>query len=222
MSYQTVPGPGAPYGPPMPGAPQPKRRNKGCMIAIIAVVALLLLLGACGAILSAADSSGTSASGGSGTTGGAPEKSEGSQEKGSSKKPVTNGIGREYRDGKFAFTVTRVKKGVRQVGESFLAEKAQGQFVLVYVTVKNIGDEARTFDSSSQSLFDGGGRKFEADGEATIVMGDESKAFLEEINPGNSVKGILVFDVPNGIKIKSVELHDSPFSGGVTIPLGNR
>ncbi|MFD0854136.1 DUF4352 domain-containing protein, partial [Actinomadura adrarensis] len=170
--------------------------------------------------------SGTDSGGGSGAGSGAasgePEKSGGSQQKGASKKPVTNGIGREYRDGKFAFTVTRVKKGVSQVGDSFLAEKAQGQFVLVYVTVKNIGDEARTFHNSSQYLYDTGGRKFESDGEAGIVMGDESKAFLEDINPGNSVKGILVFDVPKGVKLKSIEMHDSMFSGGVTIPLGNR
>jgi hypothetical protein len=223
MSYQTDPGPAAPHGPPgMPGAPQGKRGNKGCLYAVIACTALFALLGACGAILSAVDS--TSSGGGAGAA--APEKSDGEPEaeptKKGAPKAATNGIGKEYRDGKFAFTVTKVRKGVQEVGDQYFGQKAQGQFVLVYVTVNNIGDEARTFDSSGQYLFDTGGRKFEADGEAGIAMGDQSKAFLEDINPGNSVKGILVFDVPKGVKLKSIELHDSPFSGGVTVPLGNR
>ncbi len=44
--------------------------------------------------------------------------------------------------------------------------------------------------------------------------------FLNEINPGNTVKGMLVFDMPKDAKPTSIELHDSPFSGGVTLRLG--
>jgi len=131
-----------------------------------------------------------------------------------------NGIGETYRDGKFSFTVTKVKKGVRRVGNEYLGQTAQGQFVLVYVTVRNTGDRARTFDAGNQKLIDTSGREFQADSEAVIAMGEESKSFLEEINPGNGVNGILVFDVPRDVKIKSIELHDSMFSGGVTVPLG--
>ncbi|MFL6053036.1 MAG: DUF4352 domain-containing protein [Actinoallomurus sp.] len=120
---------------------------------------------------------------------------------------------------KFAFTVTKIKKGVRRVGDQYVGRTAQGQFILVYVTAVNIGDEARTFDSGSQKLTDAGGRQFDADTQAIIALGDESKAFLEDINPGNGVHGILVFDVPAGVSLKSLELHDSPFSGGVTVPL---
>ncbi|MBO2457290.1 DUF4352 domain-containing protein [Actinomadura violacea] len=133
-----------------------------------------------------------------------------------------NGIGREYRDGKFAFTVTKVKKGVKRVGDEYFGNTAQGQYVLIYVTVENIGDKARTFTAGNQTLYDTKGRKFDTDGGATVMMGDESKSFLEQINPGNSVDGILIFDVPRGIRLKALDLHDSVFSGGVTVPLGNR
>jgi hypothetical protein len=43
------------------------------------------------------------------------------------------------------------------------------------------------------------------------------KFFLQEINPGNSVSGIVVFDVLTGQTPDHLELHDSLFSGGVTV-----
>jgi hypothetical protein len=34
------------------------------------------------------------------------------------------------------------------------------------------------------------------------------------------VDGLLVFDVPAETQLTKLELHDSPFSGGVTVNLG--
>jgi hypothetical protein len=199
------------YQQPGPYTPPPARKRsglKGCLIAVAALFGGLVILVA----VVAATGGGTNAPAST------PTETHSATAAPAEKKPV-NGIGREYRDGKFAFTVTKIKKGVRRVGDQYFGKTAQGQFVLVYVTVHNIGNDARTFDSGSQKLKDMKGREFSADGEATIAMGDESKAFLEDINPGNGVHGILVFDVPQGIQLKSLELHDSPFSGGVTVPL---
>jgi hypothetical protein len=180
---------------------------------------LLVGIGACGAILSGGSSPESDPSGSSAAQTASTRPAKPATKAPARKKAPVNGIGREYRDGKFAFTVTRIKKGVRRVGNEYLGQTAQGQFVLVYVTVRNIGDEARMFDSSSQKLTDAQGRDFDADGGAGIAMGEQSNAFLENINPGNGVRGILVFDVPRGVKLKSLKLHDSPFSGGVTVPL---
>lgn len=199
------------YAQPGPYAPPPARKRsglKGCLIVVAALFGAIVVLGAVGAAVG----------GGANAPASAPAETPSAAVNPAKKKPV-NGVGHEYRDGKFAFTVTKIKKGVRRVGDQYFGRTAQGQFVLVYVAVDNIGNEARTFDSGSQKLKDMKGREFSADGEATIAMGDESKAFLEDINPGNGVHGILVFDVPKGIELKSLELHDSPFSGGVTVPL---
>ncbi|HEY9475617.1 MAG TPA: DUF4352 domain-containing protein, partial [Mycobacteriales bacterium] len=134
-------------------------------------------------------------------------------------KPAAAKIGTEVRDGKFAFTVTKVQPGLDHVGEGFAEQKAQGEFVLVHVTVKNIGDEAQLFDASSQTLVDTQGRQYDADsGVAAIALAD-SNSFLNNINPGNSVAGILVYDVPKGLALSKIELHDSMFSGGVTVTL---
>ena len=127
-------------------------------------------------------------------------------------------IGDKVRDGKFEFTVTKVKPGVATVGDSMLGKKAQGQFVLVSITVANIGDEPQTLVGDAQKLFDTQGRKFSVDTEAAVYLADSNSIF-EEINPGNLVKGTLLFDIPDGVKPARLELHDSPFSGGVDVAL---
>jgi hypothetical protein len=115
--------------------------------------------------------------------------------------------------------VTAVEPAVETVGESILAEEAQGQFVIVRLTVTNVGDEARTLDSSSQYLYDAEGRKYETSS-AIFTLPDFDKAFLENINPGNTVTDApLLYDVPDGFVPASIELHDSLFSGGVTVAL---
>jgi hypothetical protein len=127
------------------------------------------------------------------------------------------GIGDPVRDGKFQFVVTQIQPGVRQIGGEF-GKEAQGQFILVHVTVSNIGDKSQLFDGTNQKLFDRNDREFSADTEAAIYL-DESKSFLNEINPGNTVKGIIVFDIPKDVTPVKLELHDSLFSSGVTVNL---
>src|SRR5690606_4017864 len=66
--------------------------------------------------------------------------------------PAASGIGTPVRDGKFEFTVTSVETGVPSVGDQYLSQEAQGQYVLVHMTVKNIGDEAQMFTGGNQQL----------------------------------------------------------------------
>ena len=126
-------------------------------------------------------------------------------------------LGKTVRDGKFAFTVTAVKCGIAQVGTNvYLVQKAQGQYCRASLKVENIGNEAQTMFADNQYLFDTKGRKFSADGTANL-FDDSAKLMFEEINPGNSIKGYVYFDVPKGTKISKFELHDSMFSDGVTV-----
>ena len=128
-------------------------------------------------------------------------------------------LGKTVRDGKFAFTVTAVKCGIAQVGTNvYLTKKAQGQFCQVSLKVENVGNEAQMMFASNQYLFDTNGRKFSADPEANIYD-DTAKLMFEDINPGNSIKGYVYFDVPKGTKVSKLELHDSMFSGGITVRL---
>ncbi|NQW72416.1 MAG: DUF4352 domain-containing protein [Actinobacteria bacterium] len=128
------------------------------------------------------------------------------------------GVGDEARDGKFAFTVSKIKCGVKEVGGEFLNEKAQGQFCLVTMNVKNIGDESQLFDASSQKGRTDTGATVDADSTASLYANQEGGSFLEEINPGNSLEDIIVvYDIAKDQKLTALELHDSMFSDGILI-----
>jgi hypothetical protein len=130
------------------------------------------------------------------------------------------GIGTAVRDGKFEFTVSGIDCSKNEIGTDGLTKTAQGVFCLVSVHVSNIGNEAQMFDASSQKAFDAQKREFSADSSAAMYQGDAGKSFLEQLNPGSAVDGQLVYDVPAGTKLTQIELHDSPFSGGVKVNLG--
>ncbi|GIF66628.1 hypothetical protein Ais01nite_46630 [Asanoa ishikariensis] len=173
------------------------------------VIGGLLALG-CGAGSSNASggSADSDAAAGSGDSGGSEETAK------------TAKVGQAARDGKFEFTVKAPKCGVAEVGDKYLNEKAQGQFCLVTVTVKNIGDKPQTFSDSSQKAFGADDVEYSADSGAAIYANKNADTLFTEINPGNKVTGVVVFDIPKKAKLAKLELHDSPFSGGVTVQLG--
>jgi hypothetical protein len=128
-------------------------------------------------------------------------------------------VGEAARDGKFEFTVKSSKCGVAKIGTDMVGQKAQGQFCLITVNVKNIGKEAQMFSDSSQKAYAADGTEYSADTGAAIYANKNAETFLNDINPGNQVSGVLVFDIPAKVALTKLELHDSPFSGGVTVAL---
>ncbi|MFC4555487.1 DUF4352 domain-containing protein [Georgenia faecalis] len=132
--------------------------------------------------------------------------------------PAVPGIGDAVRDGKFEFVVTGIETGVAAVGGDLFGEEAQGQFVLVHMTVTNIGDAAQYFSGDDQILVDAAGREHSASSSAGLAI-EDNDTFYNEINPGNTVDGTVVFDVPTDAAPVSIEVHDSMFSGGATVSL---
>lgn len=200
-----------PPAPPVPSAaaPPPAKRSWFARHKILTGLGVLVLLGVLMTALNGGGNTAatTNASGSKASTAAvAPEAG------------AAAGLNTAVRDGKFEFTVTKVKAGVASVGSEFLAEKAQGQFVLVSITVKNIGDEAQTLVDSEQKVTDTSGRTFSPNSAAGVYIEGNSVLF-SEINPGNSLKGILVYDMPKGAKAAQIELHDSMLSDGVTVKL---
>ncbi|MGA5304691.1 DUF4352 domain-containing protein [Nucisporomicrobium flavum] len=228
------------YGPPPPGyPPQPgqapygppptKKSNKKLIFGIIGGVLVLCCGG--GAIVAIAgddDKTGASATTAPVAKDATTKADAQAATKAPAVKPTTEpvatresgpGMGDPVRDGKFEFTVTKLDCSKSKVGSEYLNEKAQGKFCIISVTVKNIGKEAQIFDGSSQKAYDGGGTEFSNDTSAEIYANEGSPTFLQEINPGNQVKGRLIFDVPKSTKLTAIELHDSMFSGGVKVSL---
>jgi hypothetical protein len=121
------------------------------------------------------------------------------------------------RDGKFEFRVTRFGCGPSVFGSGPAAIRAQGKFCLLTMKVRNIGREPQNIDANAQYLYAVGGSRNQVDGGATLRAG--SKLLFARVNPGNSVSGTLIYDVPTSFRPLSVELHDSPISRGTRLSL---
>lgn len=182
----------------------PKRRSRVPLILGIIGGAVLLLCGGLVLLFALAPKSATNptTAGGNGAIG-----------------PAAAGLGQPVRDGKFEFTVTKVQCGVDHVGDTLLSKKPQGQYCLISVRVTNIGTEARTLAADNQHAYNSAGAKYDADSAAAIYLDDAGRALYESINPGNSVDGTVIFDIPKGGTLVRLELHDSALSGGVAVTL---
>lgn len=135
-------------------------------------------------------------------------------------KPASRpGMNTPVRDGKFEFVVTDVESGLSSIGDNpYLTEKAQGQFVIVTMTVQNTSDQPKSLSPSDQEMYDAKGRKFSADTSAAFSL-DTDVTIWDEINPGNTVTMRVVFDMPTDAVPAEIDLHDSMFSGGTRVSL---
>jgi hypothetical protein len=138
-----------------------------------------------------------------------------------SEEPSTSmpGIGDKAIDGELQFIVTDVKCGIKRVGSEYLNAEPQGQFCKIGLVIENVGSESATMYSSSQDLYDNKGRKFATDDTAMIYSESENGTWANEINPGNSADGSLIYDVPLDIVLDYIELRGGLFSDGVKVAL---
>jgi hypothetical protein len=115
-------------------------------------------------------------------------------------KPALAGIGTTVVAGDWAFKVTKFKCGASKVGKSeYLQEEAQGQFCLMNLSVTNNGNAAAYLSSANQKILDKDGKTYSSDSEASIYADAKNSLLSEEINPGNTAKGLIVFDVPQKV-----------------------
>jgi len=129
-------------------------------------------------------------------------------------------IGQPSDDGQFTFTVSALRCGFKTVGsDGFggVGSTAQGQYCSVKIEVLNHSNSSQYYFVSAQFAYDDQNNKYTADSSADIYGNPPSGMDGTTINPGNKISGTLYFDVPLNVSISSVELHDSLYSGGVTI-----
>jgi hypothetical protein len=200
--------------------PPRKKRHRGLKITlgVLGGIFALIVIGSIASALGG-NKSGTGTSAGSSIntgTGNTPAAQ-------SARSAAAPGIGDKVRDGKFQFVITKVTHA-KSVGDTSLGlgDTAQGEYTILHITVTNIGNQAQTLDDSSQYVYDSHGRKYDASSSADIDMSGangQNSTWLDDINPGNTVHGRIAFDLPAGDKAVQAELHDSMFSGGVTVKL---
>jgi hypothetical protein len=135
--------------------------------------------------------------------------------------PTVAPVGSAVRDGKFEFQVldtTFAKTVSDPTGNPYMTATAQGNFLVVTLSVTNIGDKPANYFGQNQKVIDTDGRVYEADSRAGMWM-NTGTSIMGDINPGNSIEVKVAFDVPGGINLSALELHDSMFSGGVKVAL---
>jgi hypothetical protein len=155
------------------------------------------------------------ASGGGSDTGSTNSSSESSEET-----PVEESmamIGDTVVDGDWSYVVSNLKCGVKQVGSSLLGAEAQGQFCIVSISATNNGSKADYFLGSDHKIYDVNGSEYESDSSAWIYL--EDNMLLDKVNPGNTSKGQIVFDVPETADLDYILVSSSFLSDGVKVSL---
>ena len=215
-----------PYGPPPPGQPpygqmpfgqpQPAPEKKPLWKKTwFRVVAALFVIAVIGSAIGGGNK--TDETGAAGTSD-APAAADSAAPAEDAAEPAMPGIGQAAADGDFNFVVSGVDCSLTSIGNEYVGTKAQGQFCVVSVAVTNMGDSAGSFFGDNAKLLNAEGQEFSADTEAAMYL-EDSDSLFEEINPGNTLNSMVVFDVPAGTTPAAIELHDSAFSGGVTVAL---
>ncbi|WP_461240312.1 DUF4352 domain-containing protein [Paucilactobacillus sp. N302-9] len=116
-----------------------------------------------------------------------------------SSKKKTYSVGQTFKVGDMQYKINGISTAT-QVGPSSLPAKAQDTFLVVDLTIKNLGNKDITVDSSYFKLLDGK-KTFKADSEGSMSANQDESGnitnsfFLQKLNPDVEMSGKVVFDV---------------------------
>lgn len=112
-------------------------------------------------------------------------------------------------------TVTSIDAGATVTGDLFTGEP-QGQYVVVGLSVANNGDSGEYFSQSDVKLIDDSGRQHSV---ASESMWMDDAIDIEQINPGNSIEGSMLFDIPTDAVPTTLEVSSGWLSSPALISL---
>jgi hypothetical protein len=206
-------------------APEPKRKKsifaRWWFWVLVAIALIVVLVAVSGGGDDTASPSSNGTTGATSASAPATQSAQAAAPK-SPAAPAAAPLGTTAKAADFEITVTQVEKGVPQVGDvvggTLLGEKAQGQFVLVHVTVKNVSNDPSYFMDSDLPMYDDQNRKFSADDSASLYI-DNNSTLFNEINPGNTLQGVVVYDIPTDASPTHLEYTGSLFGSGTQFAL---
>lgn len=233
--------PGYGYQPPTP--PPPRRSNTG-LILVLAIGLPLLLLGGCAAVFLVLADTGSresivteadsphvavpsrvpdSSPPAVAENTAAPQQQEQSEPAGQEQLAATVGgsITLQGMDPGLKMTVTVARVVDPATGDQFSKAKAGNRLVAIELTLANAGDVVYSDSPTNGAmLIDGEGQQYRT----TFQTVQEGQAFggSATINKGDSRKGVIVFEVPDGAKLAKLQFGlDSGFAkqkGEWTLP----
>jgi len=112
--------------------------------------------------------------------------------------PLTEGILNESfvvgtGSNRIRYTITSIGRADRVGGEFGIG--ADAQFVVVGVTVTNLGDNITRVTGDAFTLVAGDGERYPTDGQAMNAA--EDALLVRDLGPNATVRGVLIFDVPS-------------------------
>lgn len=184
-----------------------EKKKGGCLKWTAIIIGVLILLGACTAALSGGDDTNDTSSETTETEAASSgESTEESTEEETTEESTEEdtsapdaAIGEEVNVGDMSYTVNEVTTGT-QVGSSTFPTTANETYVIIDLTITNNGNEAVTVDSTYFKLLIDGAT-FDSDSEASMIVNQNKNGeivnsfFLENLNPGSTMSGKIVFDV---------------------------
>lgn len=106
-------------------------------------------------------------------------------------------IGEPISVGERTYIVNSIKTAPA-IGNEIFEEKASGIYLIVDLTIENIGKESGNFMSSDVTIYDDQDRKFQS----ATILGLKNALVFDQIQPGLKKTGNIAFDVPPGSKLR--------------------
>lgn len=136
--------------------------------------------------------------------------------------PPATQIGQTVKDGDFAFVVHGISCGASAaaaVNDGGFGETvpAGAQECLVAMSVTDDKGTAQTFFDSNQYGYDAAGHQYSADSSGSLYLSNSNDG--TQVNPGITISAIVPFQIPSSVHLVKLDLHDSMFSGGVSVRL---
>lgn len=93
--------------------------------------------------------------------------------------------------------VVSSQKVDKKVGDKYLNHKAQDTYLIIDISIKNLGNEELTVSNSFFTLLNGE-KEYKTDSDGSIYLGEDSMIY-KDVNPDVTLKGKIIFDVPEAI-----------------------
>ena len=165
----------------------------GCGGLVVLVVALVVIVAAVG--------------GGGGSQTADSGSGEGAEDQPGATKADAVAIGEPVKAGKVEWTVVTAREATSL--KSTFGGKKEGNFVIVDFNFTNGNQEAVTLDSESFRLIDSEGREFEVDTDTFEYVEPDKDIFLDQVNPGVSREGEVIFTVAPDASDFTLEAGDT-------------